>query len=286
MINKNYLLIVIILSLSLFSCIEQTVVINSDSSSGTVLYKINFNKIFDTFISYQNKLENFVLKDNLLFNKEKLDEKLKNYDKIKLLDYSKITTVENIYYSALFSFEEINSIDKIIKPLFIENTMYNENKIVNIQTRLSLKNFGKIEKIKKEFDLLTNDERSILETYLSLIKIKLSYEAPYSINSDIKENIRYLTKVYETYPANFFEFEILNKLLKREDRDVFNTLYKKDKFKNTYIFRQKISPDNIKLMESILLSIGYKNVVVFEFTVLDILKAKEFIEVSLSYKIY
>ena len=281
MINKNYLLIVIILSLSLFSCIEQTVVINSDSSSGTVLYKINFNKIFDTFISYQNKLENFVLKDNLLFNKEKLDEKLKNYDKIKLLDYSKITTVENIYYSALFSFEEINSIDKIIKPLFIENTMYNENKIVNIQTRLSLKNFGKIEKIKKEFDLLTNDERSILETYLSLIKIKLSYEAPYSINSDIKENIRYLTKVYETYPANFFEFEILNKLLKREDRDVFNTLYKKDKFKNTYIFRQKISPDNIKLMESILLSIGYKNVVVFEFTVLDILKAKEFIEVSL-----
>ncbi|HOV14958.1 MAG TPA: hypothetical protein PK771_11780, partial [Spirochaetota bacterium] len=183
-------------------------------------------------------------------------------------------------------FEDIDYINKNVKPILIENKMFRENKVVFCQTKLSLNNFGKIDKIKKEFANLKEDERNILETYLSLIKIKITYLTPYSINSDIKENIKYSVKVFDSYPSNFFEFEILAKLLKKEDKDVFNTLYRKDKLKNIYTFRQKISDENIKLIENILLSIGYKNIAVFEYTILDILKSKEFIDINLNYRIY
>jgi len=284
MFKKYFLLIFVLLLLS--GCIEQQIVINPDNSSGNVIYKINFNKIFDSFISYQNKLENFSLKDNLLFNKEKLDESLKYTNKVKLINYSKITGEQNINYDIEFSFEDIDYINKNVKPILIENKMFRENKVVFCQTKLSLNNFGKIDKIKKEFANLKEDERNILETYLSLIKIKITYLTPYSINSDIKENIKYSVKVFDSYPSNFFEFEILAKLLKKEDKDVFNTLYRKDKLKNIYTFRQKISDENIKLIENILLSIGYKNIAVFEYTILDILKSKEFIDINLNYRIY
>ncbi|HOV15451.1 MAG TPA: hypothetical protein PK771_14280, partial [Spirochaetota bacterium] len=102
MFKKYFLLIFVLLLLS--GCIEQQIVINPDNSSGNVIYKINFNKIFDSFISYQNKLENFSLKDNLLFNKEKLDESLKYTNKVKLINYSKITGEQNINYDIEFSF--------------------------------------------------------------------------------------------------------------------------------------------------------------------------------------
>ena len=275
-----------LLAISLFfsGCIEQEVVLDKENTTGKVSYSINFSKIFDNFLSYQNKLENFPLNDNILFNKEKLDGILNTTEKIKLINYSKIDDDNGVKYNTTFYFDDIDEINKKIKPILIENKIFKENKVIYCQTRLSLTIFGNFEKIKREFNNLKEDEKHILETYLSLVKIKIIYITPFSITTDVKDKVSFFVKVSDSYAINFFEQDILFKLTKKEDRDVFNTLYKKDKLKNIYTFRQKITDENMKLMENILLSIGYKNEAVFEYTILDLLNSKESIEINLNYK--
>ncbi|HPO50917.1 MAG TPA: hypothetical protein PLO89_11375, partial [Spirochaetota bacterium] len=78
---------------------------DKDTSTGTVNYNIKFAKIFDSFLSYQNKLENFSLNENPLFNKEKLDAFLGFTNKIKLNKYNKTDDQNGVNYFASFDFQ-------------------------------------------------------------------------------------------------------------------------------------------------------------------------------------
>jgi hypothetical protein len=286
---KKLSLLLIIISILMSGCIQQTIMIKKNTT-GTINYKIIYGKDYISYINSHDKSQEFDIRGNILFNKTILQRTIDNTTKMKLTDFSEITDKDsNKNYNITIDFEDIENLTKKIKPLFYENSIYPEKDNFVCQTRLTLNSIIDPKKIKDQLNVFSTEEKTTLLSYLELVKIKTIVIVPTSIltlqTTNEQDKTTFFTEPVESYPANTFENDILNKIVKKEDKDKLLSLYKKDKLKNIYIQKTNIDEEDKTTLSNLMSVSGIKNKVVYEYTLTDLINREEKgIEIAVYFK--
>jgi len=284
---KKYILLLSFCVLLLTGCFDQTIIMNRKNFSGTINYSITFSPDYLSFISSHDKTPQIDIRNNMLFNKNNIQNNISN--KLKLIKHEETTNIDNSKsYNITFDFDEIEEITKRIKPVFFENSINYEKDFILCHTKVNLNFIADQKKIKEQLNNLGDDEKSKLLLYFELIRFKLIYITPNTILTNQSTNdpakVVFSSEPLDNYPAPIFESDIANKISRKEERDRLYSLYKKDKLKNIYVIKQKLDDDDKKTLSSLTTLSGFKNKAVYEYSLSDIIKNERGLEINLAHK--
>ncbi|OHD13894.1 MAG: hypothetical protein A2086_13190 [Spirochaetes bacterium GWD1_27_9] len=268
----------------LTGCFQQTIVMDKNSQSGEITYDIKYTDFFVNFIKYHNKTDDLIFNSSLLFNKANFEKTLSQKENLKLINYTESDVEGEKNYNIKLLFTDIESLTSLISPFFVKNSIFSENSIVYCQAKLSLDFLGDTKKIFDQYSKLDSETKSLIDVYSSLVKFKIVYITPMPIIINSTTKGIFFAEPFETFNLDIFEKELLEKSTKREDIDVFNTFYRKDRLKNIYTARQKIDDSNRKIIANIMFDVGFKNKVTYEYSLQQLLNFKKDVEISVAFR--
>lgn len=287
MLNYIKIILIFFILFLLFSCYEQTIVLDYQNfATGKLTYNIKYNDYYKNFVEFEGKSDSFILKLSPLYDRDLFSQAFLNSTKISNISYEVKETNSETLYNISFNFNDIENVSKTIEPFFIKNSIYVENKIVTCESKVSIKLLGDEKKIRSNYKSLDPQKKKEIDAYLLLVNFKLVFIAsvPIIMNTTSQKQGVFTSELLENYSITSFETEILSKLKKIDEKDYFNTFYKKDKNKNIYYLKQKIDTDNKIKMIEILNNYGYRNKAEYNITLFDLLNSDTDFDVKITFK--
>jgi hypothetical protein len=278
--NKYIFLFVLIIFL-LTGCFQQTIIMDTKNLSGNLYYSIKLVNDYVNTYNLRDKIDDVEVKSLLLLNKSELQKQISNSKKIKLISY--IETNNDLYktYDINLKFTEIDELKKLFNPFFIENTIYSEKDNIYCDASLILNFVGDPKKIKNQYQALSEEVKTTISAYLSLVKFRLIYILPVKINAQLSTNGEFSSEPVDEFTSAIFEKEILNNLVK-DDKEFILSFYEKKL--SGYFLKKDIDSDTLQQIRNILLTSGFKNKVIYEKSLLDMITSQKDPEFTVVYK--
>jgi hypothetical protein len=209
------IIIIIVLHFLLFSCYEQILVINQDDTSGTLNFRIDYLKEFESLIQYISDKHDIDLNTSALFDRNL--GKMISLDKNTNLLQQKIETKDNLRSSdVLLSLNDITQLPKMLPVDYFPINISIENRLVYCKTSLSLLDIGGSKNIKLIYQDLNSDEKELINSYTAIIPLKFVFKTTKPILtanrgqlSKDKKVLIFETTLYQLLNIRDDQFEIV-----------------------------------------------------------------------------
>ncbi len=192
----------------LAGCFEQEIIINDDLT-GQIIYRVTYYNEFDNFVSYLNQKKGLDLNTGILFDRNSLADSVNNVPGLNIVRQTIQDKEDYKYTEVILGFRDISKIPDNLPSYYFPVKIYETNSTVYCSTVLSLNNISKNVNIKEVYNKLPADEKKMIDSYVSIMKLKFIFKTtrPIAGNNlgkltEDKKTLIYETSVYDLLNVN------------------------------------------------------------------------------------